>query len=299
MAQSDGDLTDALGRAVDRIEATGNRDAVKSGRTVPTGFRGLDALAAITCPSVTLVFGAPGVGTSTFALNVAMSSARAGIPALLVSWESPEDEVMARLIAAQARVHTQKIRTGQMDEDSWQKMAGVVQLLADLPFQIVPGPRTFNRLEAVIREWFTDRDRAQGGVVILDGAPNLARLASSSEQAAWDEHSRLSANIRYLAYELGVAVVVTTPVVREALRRVAVRPLLPDVAYSPAYVHDADVVLGLFREDQWERESPRAGEADVIMLKSKHSPTDTVTLAFQGHYSRFVDMRIEDKVSAR
>ncbi len=264
--------------------ASGSRE--RSTPRITTGFDDLDRLQAITAPSVTVLFGPPAVGISMLALNIATRSAQDGIPALVVSWESPKSEIVLRVASALSRTHTSAMRAGAMTEESWVRFAASVATIDELDLSVSPGPRTWTELEAIVREWHEDMIDGAPSVLVLDGTPNLARLSSTSSQSVWEEHSRLSVNVRHLAYELGIAVVMTVPVVREALTA-REYPKLQHVAYSPAYVHDADVVIAVSRDDQVNLESPRAGEADLVVLKSKHTPTGTVTLAFQGHYARF------------
>ena len=100
----------------------------------------------------------------------------------------------------------------------------------------------------------------------------------------------MSRQLKLLAKELDVPVVAVAQLNRGPEQRTDKRPLLADLRESGSIEQDADVVLLLHREDAYERESPRAGEADLIVAKHRNGPTATVTVAFQGHYSRFVDM---------
>ena len=104
------------------------------------------------------------------------------------------------------------------------------------------------------------------------------------------EVSDMSRQLKLLAKELDVPVVAVAQLNRGPEQRTDKRPLLADLRESGSIEQDADVVLLLHREDAYERESPRAGEADLIVAKHRNGPTATVTVAFQGHYSRFSDM---------
>jgi replicative DNA helicase len=100
----------------------------------------------------------------------------------------------------------------------------------------------------------------------------------------------MSRSLKLLAKELEVPVVAISQLNRGAEQRSDKRPQLSDLRESGAIEQDADMVILLHREDAYEKESPRAGEADFIVAKHRNGPTDTITVAFQGHYSRFVDM---------
>jgi replicative DNA helicase len=104
------------------------------------------------------------------------------------------------------------------------------------------------------------------------------------------EVSEMSRSLKLLAKELDVPVIALSQLNRGPEQRTDKKPLLSDLRESGSIEQDADVVILLHREDAYERESPRAGEADLIVAKHRNGPTATVTVAFQGHYSRFVDM---------
>jgi replicative DNA helicase len=104
------------------------------------------------------------------------------------------------------------------------------------------------------------------------------------------EVSDMSRSLKLLAKELNVPVIAVAQLNRGPEQRTDKRPLLSDLRESGSIEQDADMVILLHREDAYERESPRAGEADFIVAKHRNGPTATVTVAFQGHYSRFVDM---------
>ncbi len=104
------------------------------------------------------------------------------------------------------------------------------------------------------------------------------------------EVSEMSRSLKLLAKELEVPVIALSQLNRGPEQRTDKKPLLSDLRESGSIEQDSDVVILLHREDAYERESPRAGEADLIVAKHRNGPTATVTVAFQGHYSRFVDM---------
>jgi replicative DNA helicase len=104
------------------------------------------------------------------------------------------------------------------------------------------------------------------------------------------EVSEMSRSLKLLAKEIDVPVIALSQLNRGPEQRNDKKPLLSDLRESGSIEQDSDVVILLHREDAYERESPRAGEADLIVAKHRNGPTATVTVAFQGHYSRFVDM---------
>jgi replicative DNA helicase len=125
-------------------------------------------------------------------------------------------------------------------------------------------------------------------LIVLD----YLQLMSSPKrvESRQQEVSELSRGLKLLAKELEVPVIAVSQLNRGPEQRTDKRPQLSDLRESGAIEQDADMVLLLHREDYYEKESPRAGEADFIVAKHRNGPTDTVTVAFQGHFSRFVDM---------
>lgn len=104
------------------------------------------------------------------------------------------------------------------------------------------------------------------------------------------EVSEITRQLKALALDLGVPIVVAAQLNRDPEYRIDKKPMLSDLRESDAIAQTADIVILLYREDAYERESPRAGEADLIVAKHRQGPTATITVAFQGHYARFVDM---------
>lgn len=272
--------------ALDEIEAVGSRGGQLTG--VPTGFTDLDALLNGLRPGlVHTVFGAPAIGTSTLVLDFARAAAiKHGLTVQMFSGQSPAGEVMNRMLAAEARVPLHSMRSGTMRDDDWTRLARRMEEVARAPLFIEDNPSlTVEQIRAECRRLKARHDLR---LVIIDGVNLFAR--PTAPESLWAAQTRLSADIKRLAAELRVPVVLTAPTNRRADNRIDRRPDLADIASSSAYAADADLIIGLHREDAYEKESPRAGEADLIVLKNRYGPTATVTVAFQGHYARFVDM---------
>src|SRR6266487_3973682 len=119
-----------------------------------------------------------------------------------------------------------------------------------------------------------------GAPLFIDDSPNMSMMEIRAK----------CRRLKLLAKELNVPVIAISQLNRGPEQRNDKRPLLSDLRESGSIEQDSDVVILLHREDAYERESPRAGEADMIVAKHRNGPTTTVTVAFQGHYSRFVDM---------
>jgi replicative DNA helicase len=229
----------------------------------------------------------PALGKSTLALDLARAaSVKAGLTSVIFSLEMSRNEITMRLLSAEARVPLHSMRTGQMGEDDWARLARRMSEVVDAPMFIDDSPNmSMMEIRAKCRRL---KQRHDLRLVIID----YLQLMSSPKRVEnrQQEVSDMSRSLKLLAKELDVPVVAVAQLNRGPEQRTDKRPLLADLRESGSIEQDSDVVILLHREDAYERESPRAGEADFIVAKHRNGPTATVTVAFQGHYSRFCDM---------
>jgi len=224
---------------------------------------------------------------STLALDLARAaSVKAGLTSVIFSLEMSRNEITMRLLSAEARVPLHSMRTGQMGEDDWTRLARRMSEVVDAPLFIDDSPNmSMMEIRAKCRRL---KQRHDLRLVIID----YLQLMSSPKRVEnrQQEVSEMSRSLKLLAKELDVPVVAVAQLNRGPEQRSDKRPLLADLRESGSIEQDSDVVVLLHREDAYEPESPRAGEADLIVAKHRNGPTATVTVAFQGHYSRFTDM---------
>jgi replicative DNA helicase len=224
---------------------------------------------------------------STLALDFARAAAiRHSMATVLFSLEMGRNEITMRLLSAESRVPLQTMRTGQMNDDDWARLARRMSEVADAPLFIDDSPNmSMMEIRAKCRRL---KQRHDLKFVIVD----YLQLMSSPRRVEnrQQEVSDLSRSLKLLAKELEVPVLALSQLNRGPEQRTDKKPLLSDLRESGSIEQDSDVVILLHREDQYEKESPRAGEADLIVAKNRNGPTTTVTVAFQGHYSRFTDM---------
>ncbi|GEM00303.1 replicative DNA helicase [Cellulomonas terrae] len=280
-------LGDIIGGAVDEIEAAGHRGEGMIG--VPTGFSDLDRLTNGLHPGQMIVLAArPAIGKSTMGIDIARSaSIKHNMTSVVFSLEMSRNEITMRLLSAEARVHLQKLRNGQMGEDDWAKIAATMGKISEAPLFIDDSPNmSLMEIRAKCRRLKQKHDLK---LVVID----YLQLMSSGKrvESRQQEVSEFSRALKLLAKELEVPVIAISQLNRGAEQRTDKRPQMSDLRESGSIEQDADIVILLHREDAYEKESPRAGEADVIVAKHRNGPTDTLVVAFQGHYSRFVDMQ--------
>ena len=224
---------------------------------------------------------------STLGLDVARSaSVKHGLASCIFSLEMSKTEITMRLLSAEARVPLHHMRAGTMTDDDWARLARRMGEVAEAPMFIDDSPNlTMMEIRAKARRL---RQRHDLKLVVID----YLQLMSGNKKAEsrQQEVSELSRALKLLAKELEVPVIAMSQLNRGAEQRTDKKPQLSDLRESGSIEQDADMVVLLHREDAYEKESPRAGEADFIVAKHRNGPTSTITVAFQGHYSRFVDM---------
>ncbi|MFJ7168546.1 replicative DNA helicase [Streptomyces globosus] len=281
-------LGDIMEGALDEIEAIGSRSGQMSG--VPTGFTDLDSLTNGLHPGQMIVIAArPAMGKSTLALDFARAcSIKSNLPSVIFSLEMGRNEIAMRLLSAEARVALHHMRSGTMTDDDWTRLARRMPDVSAAPLYIDDSPNlSMMEIRAKCRRLKQRNDLA---LVVIDYLQLMQSGGSRRPESRQQEVSDMSRNLKLLAKELEVPVIALSQLNRGPEQRTDKKPMVSDLRESGSIEQDADMVILLHREDAYEKESPRAGEADLIVAKHRNGPTATITVAFQGHYSRFVDM---------
>ena len=272
--------------AIEEIEAIAAHGGQMVG--VPTGFADLDALTNGLHPGQLVIVAArPAIGKSTLGLDLARAaSIHNGAASVIFSLEMARNEIVMRLMSAEAQVPLSHMRGGTMSDADWQKLARKSGAITAAPLFIDDSPNmSMMEVRAKCRRLKQKHDLR---LVIVD----YLQLMSSGKrvESRQQEVAEFSRALKLLAKELEVPVIAISQLNRGPEQRQDKKPMMSDLRESGSLEQDADVVILLHREDAYERESPRAGEADFIVAKHRNGPTATITVAFQGHYSRFVDM---------
>ncbi|NDO90140.1 replicative DNA helicase [Cellulosimicrobium composti] len=226
---------------------------------------------------------------SVLGINVATHAAvHHQMASVIFSLEMSRNEITMRLLAAEAKVPLTRMRSGKMDDQDWQKLAATMGKVAEAPLFIDDSPNmSLMEIRAKCRRL---KQRHDLKLVVID----YLQLMSSGKrvESRQQEVSEFSRALKLLAKELEVPVIAISQLNRGPEQRGDKKPQMSDLRESGSIEQDADVVILLHREDAYEKESPRAGEADLIVAKHRNGPTDTITVAFQGHYQRFADMQM-------
>jgi replicative DNA helicase len=224
---------------------------------------------------------------STLGLDIARSAAiKHNMATCVFSLEMGRNEITMRLLSAEARVALHHMRTGKLTDDDWTRLARRMGEVSNAPLFIDDSPNmSMMEIRAKCRRL---KQRNDLKLVIID----YLQLMQSGKrvESRQQEVSEFSRALKLLAKELEVPVIAISQLNRGPEQRTDKKPQMSDLRESGSIEQDADMVVLLHREELYERESPRAGEADFIVAKHRNGPTATITVAFQGHYSRFVDM---------
>ncbi len=257
---------------------------------VATGFADLDGLTGGLQPGQMIIIGArPALGKSTLGLDFVRHIAiHSQVPAAFFSLEMTHKELMRRTLSAEGGIGLHHLAPKKMTEDDWSRAAKVRERIVSAPAFFDDSPDlTMMGIRTKARRL---RQQHGIGIAVVDYAQLVTAGTGRRQENRQAEVSSISRGLKLLAKELGIPVVVLAQLNRGPEQRSDKRPMLSDLRESGTLEQDADVVILLHREDAYERESPRAGEADLIVAKHRNGPTATITVAFQGHYSRFVDM---------
>jgi len=226
---------------------------------------------------------------STIGLDIVRSAAiKHKMAAVVFSLEMSRTEITMRLLSAEAGIQLQHMRKGTMREEDWTRLASTMGRVSDAPLFIDDSPNmSLMEIRAKCRRL---KQRENLKLVVID----YLQLMSSGKrvESRQQEVSEFSRALKLLAKELEVPVIAISQLNRGPEQRTDKKPAMSDLRESGSIEQDADMVILLHREAAYEKDSPREGEADLIVAKHRNGPTDTVTVAAQLHLSRFVDLAI-------
>jgi len=253
-----------------------------------TGFTELDEITSGLHDSDLIVVAArPSMGKTSLALSIAQSVAlKDKVPVALFSLEMSRHQLVQRLMCSEARVDAQSLRTGNLNEDDWPKLSAAVGRLAEAPIFIDDTANiTILELRAKARRLMA---REKLGLIIVDYLQLMQghKKVDSRQQ----EISEISRSLKILGRELNVPVIAVSQLSRAVEQRQDKRPMLSDLRESGAIEQDADLVIFIYRDDYYNKESDERGVAEIIISKHRNGPTGMVKLVFLEHYTKFSDL---------
>jgi replicative DNA helicase len=279
-------LRELLAASLDHLEALYNRGDTITG--VPTGYADLDERLSGLQPSALVIVGArPSMGKTSFALGIAAHAAiEKNLPVLFFSLEMSHLELTQRLLCSEARVDSSRMRNGKLHESDWPKVVHAIGKLGEAPLFIDDNPNlTVMEIRAKARRL---KSREGLGLIVVDYLQLMSGHGPAENRQV--EVSEISRGLKILARELSVPVVALSQLSRSLEARADKRPVLADLRESGSLEQDADVVLFIYRDEVYNKDSADKGTAEVIISKHRNGPTGMTQLAFLDHFTRFANM---------
>ncbi|MBP2651585.1 MAG: replicative helicase [Firmicutes bacterium] len=275
-------ILDAFGR-IEQLYAT------KGGITgLSTGFKDLDRLTAGLQPSdLILIAARPSMGKTAFVLNIAQNCAvKDKMPVAFFSLEMSKEQLVQRMLCAEAPIDAQRLRIGDLKDDDWKRLVVAAERLSSAPVFIDDTAGiSVAEMRAKCR-----RLKAEHGLklVVIDYLQLMQGSGfSSHNENRQQEISEISRSLKSLARELNVPVIALSQLSRGVESRQSKKPMLSDLRESGSLEQDADIVAFLYREDYYNPETEQKNLTEVIIAKHRNGPVDTVLLHFQKEYTKF------------
>lgn len=274
--------------ALERIEKAAKSKGVVTG--IPTGFIDLDyKLSGMQPSDLILVAARPSMGKTAFVLNIAQHVAFKKERGVAVfSLEMSKEQLVNRLFALESQVDSQALRTGNLKDSDWEKLiegAGIIGR-SNLIIDDTPGI-SVSELRSKCRKYKLEHDTQ---LIIIDYLQLMSGSAGGRSESRQQEISEISRSLKALARELNVPVIALSQLSRAVEARPDKRPMLSDLRESGAIEQDADVVMFIYRDEYYNKDSEKKKQAEIIIAKQRNGPIGTVDLAWLADYTKFANL---------
>ena len=280
-------IKDVVLNALDKIElASKNKGSVTG---IPTGFVDLDYKTSGMQPSdLVLIAARPSMGKTAFVLNIAQHMAfKNDVTVAIFSLEMSKEQLVNRLFSLESKVDSQSIRTGNLSDEDWAKLiesAGIIGK-SNLIIDDTPGI-SVTELRSKCRKYKLEHNL---GIIIIDYLQLMT--GSKKSDSRQQEISDISRSLKEIARELNVPVIALSQLSRAVEQRPDHRPMLSDLRESGAIEQDADVVMFIYRDDYYNKDSEKKNIAEIIIAKQRNGPIGTVELVWLPNYTKFANMQ--------
>ena len=279
-------IKDVLVESFAKLEELYNQKGKISGKT--TGFTDLDLrTSGLHNSDLIIVAARPAMGKSAFAINIATNLALSGTPVAIFNLEMSKEQVGNRILCSEAMVDSNKIRTGQVEDEDWMKLASTLGRLSVAPIYIDDTAGiSIMEIRAKCRKLKLEKDI---GLVVIDYL-QLIQGSGKRNSSREQEISEISRSLKILAKELDIPVIALSQLSRGVEKRDDKRPMLSDLREAGAIEQDADIVMFLYRDDYYNDDSEKKNVAEVILAKHRAGATGTVDLAWLPSYTKFANL---------
>ena len=273
--------------AIEKIEKASRTQGSVTG--IPTGFIDLDYKMSGFQPSdLILVAARPSMGKTAFVLNIAQYMAfHNDVTTAIFSLGMSKEQLVNRLLALESKVDSQNIRTGNLEDEEWAKLIEGANIIGKSHLIIDDKPGiSISELRSKCRKYKMEHNL---GIIFIDYLQLMT--GSGRSESRQQEISEISRSLKALARELNVPVVALSQLSRAVEQRPDHRPMLSDLRESGAIEQDADVVMFIYRDDYYNKDSENKNIAEIIIAKQRNGPIGTVNLVWMPNYTKFVNMK--------
>ena len=282
-------LREVVSESVDRLDKLSRTEGDITG--IATGYTEMDGMTAgLQRGDLIVIAGRPSMGKTSLAINIAENAAIGNrIPTAIFSMEMSAEQLSFRMIGSIGRVNQSRLRTGNLSEDDWPRINSAVSMMSSAPIFIDDTPALSpTELRARARRL---KRRHDLGLVVVDYL-QLMQVTGTNENRA-TEISEISRSLKALAKEIDVPVIALSQLNRSVEQRQDKRPVMSDLRESGAIEQDADVIVFIYREEIYDKETPRKGVADIIIGKQRNGPVGEFRLTFMGEFTKFENLIAE------
>jgi len=255
---------------------------------IPTGFIDLDYMTSgLHGSELVLIAARPAMGKTAFVLNIAQNMAfKQGKSVAIFSLEMGKEQLMNRLFALQGNIEAKKLRNGSLDDYEWDKLAEAASEIADSKLIIDDTAGiTIQQLRSKCRKYKLEKGL---DIIIIDYLQLMT--GSGKTDSRQQEVSEISRSLKLLARELNIPVIALSQLSRAVESRPDKRPMMSDLRESGAIEQDADIVMFIYRDDYYNKDTERPGVSEIIIGKQRSGPTGTIELWWKPEYTRFYNM---------
>lgn len=281
------DIKDVVLRTIDSIEAAARNQGSVTG--VATGFYDLDYKTAGLQPSdLILIAARPSMGKTAFALNIAEHVAlKLNVTTAIFSLEMSQDQLVKRVLAMNSKVDSQSIRTGSLSGEEWADLMESARIIGNSNLVIDDTSAiSISELRSKCRKLKLEKNL---GLVMIDYL-QLMSGSNKKNESRQQEISEISRSLKSLAREINVPIIALSQLSRAVEQRPDKRPMLSDLRESGAIEQDADVVMFIYRDDYYNKDTEEPGVSEIIIGKQRNGPVGTVKLAWMSQYTKFANL---------
>jgi replicative DNA helicase len=282
-------LKQILPKTIDRLDMLSHSTSDITG--ISTGFTDLDTMTSGLQPGeLIIIAGRPSMGKTTLAINIAENAAIGRqVPAGIFSMEMSAEQLSFRMLSSIGRISQTRLRNGKLHDEDWPRVDSAVAMMSNAPIFIDDGG---GLTPTEVRSRARRLKREHGlGLIVVDYL-QLMQVTGTTENRA-TEISEISRSLKALAKELHVPVIALSQLNRSVEQRNDKKPVMSDLRESGALEQDADLIIFIYREEVYDKETPRKGVADIIIAKQRNGPVGEFHLTFLGEFTKFENLIAE------